>query len=90
MPQYNQINETMKKKIPHFAVMAEYRLWNSYLKEYHQDMKFDILWGNDTKTDYEKNLSDLRILQEKVRAFPNYEEYLQQPFPLQDRNEMLN
>ena len=63
-----KINEIMKKRIPHFAVMAEYRLWNSYLKEYHQDMKFDILWGNDTKTDYEKNpseiIADNRMLQE--------------------------
>ena len=47
-------NEILKKKTPYFAAMAEYRLWNSYYKEYHQDMNFDILWGNDTKTDYEK------------------------------------
>ncbi|MBQ8887212.1 MAG: hypothetical protein IJY61_05870 [Candidatus Gastranaerophilales bacterium] len=54
-----QINETMKKNVPYFAVMAEYRLWNSYYKEYHQDMKFDLLWGNDTKTDYEKNPTEV-------------------------------
>ena len=47
-------NEILKKRLSHFASMAEYRLWNSYFKEYHQDMSFDILWGNDTKTDYEK------------------------------------
>lgn len=47
-------NEILKQNMPHFAAMAEYRLWNSYYKEYHQDMNFDILWGNDTKTDYEK------------------------------------
>lgn len=47
-------NEILKKRLPHFVSMAEYRLWNSYFKEYHQDMGFDILWGNDTKTDYEK------------------------------------
>lgn len=47
-------SEILKKRNPHFASMAEYRLWNCYLKEYHEDMKFDILWGNDTKTDYEK------------------------------------
>ena len=47
-------NEILKKNMPHFASMAEYRLWGSYLKEYHQDMNFDTLWGNDTKTDYEK------------------------------------
>ena len=41
------------------------------------------------ETDYEKNLSEFLFLQEKIKTFPNYEEYLQQPFPLQDRNEML-
>ena len=50
----HKINEVMKQQVPYFASMAEYRLWNSYYKEYHQDMKFDLLWGNDTKTDYEK------------------------------------
>ena len=49
-----KINEILKKEVPYFATMAEYRLWNSYYKEYHQDMNFDLLWGNDTKTDYEK------------------------------------
>ncbi len=49
-----KINEIMKKGTPYFATIAEYRLWNSYFKEYHQDMNFDLLWGNDTKTDYEK------------------------------------
>ena len=49
-----KINEILKKEVPYFAAIAEYRLWNSYFKEYHQDMNFDILWGNDTKTDYEK------------------------------------
>ena len=49
-----KINEIMKKETPYFATIAEYRLWNSYFKEYHQDMNFDLLWGNDTKTDYEK------------------------------------
>ncbi len=48
-------NEILKKKVPYFACMAEYRLWGSFYKEYHQDMGFDVLWGNDTKTDYEKN-----------------------------------
>ena len=55
----SQINETIKKEVPYFATMAEYRLWNSYYKQYHQDMKFDLLWGNDTKTDYEKIPSEV-------------------------------
>ena len=52
-------NEILKNKIPHFASMAEYRLWGSFYKEYHQDMGFDILWGNDTKTDYEKTPTEV-------------------------------
>ena len=52
-------NEILKSKVPYFASMAEYRLWGAYLKEYHQDMKFDVLWGNDTKTDYEKIPSEV-------------------------------
>ena len=52
-------NEILKNKVPHFASMAEYRLWGSFYKEYHQDMGFDILWGNDTKTDYEKTPTEV-------------------------------
>ncbi len=43
----NEINTEMKKKIPYFGTLAEYMLWDNYLKEYHEDMNFDILWGND-------------------------------------------
>lgn len=39
--------------------------------------------------DYEKNLYEFHCLQEKINSFPNAEEYLQQPFPLEDRNKML-
>lgn len=52
-------NELLKRNIPYFACMAEYRLWGARFKEYHQDMNFDLLWGNDTKTDYEKIPSDV-------------------------------
>ena len=37
----------MKSKIPYFATLAEYMLWDKYYKEYHEDMEFDLLWGND-------------------------------------------
>lgn len=48
-PRYvlNKLNTTLKKKIPYFCTLAEYMLWDNYLKEYHQDMNFDLLWGND-------------------------------------------
>ena len=37
----------IKSKIPYFATLAEYMLWDGYFKEYHKDMKFDLLWGDD-------------------------------------------
>ncbi len=52
-------NEILKRKVPYFATIAEYRLRGSFFKEYHQDMGFDLLWGNDTKTDYEKIPSEV-------------------------------
>lgn len=43
----NKANITMKKIVPHFAAMAEYMLWDRFYKEYHEDMHFDVLWGDD-------------------------------------------
>ena len=48
------LNKTMKSKIPHFATLAEYMLWDEYYKEYHEDMGFDVLWGNDIVNQFEK------------------------------------
>ncbi len=55
-PRYvlNKLNSTMKKKIPYFATLAEYMLWDNFYKEYHQDMKFDVLWGNDIISQFDK------------------------------------
>ena len=41
------LNSAMKENIPYFASLAEYMLWDNYYKEYHEDMGFDLLWGND-------------------------------------------
>lgn len=41
------LNAAMKEKIPYFATLAEYMLWDNHLREYHEDMEFDVLWGND-------------------------------------------
>jgi hypothetical protein len=49
-----KLNNTMKKEIPYFATLAEYMLWDNFLKEYHQDMNFDLLWGNDIVSQNEK------------------------------------
>ena len=55
-PRYvlNKVNSTMKKKFPYFATLAEYMLWDNFYKEYHQDMKFDVLWGNDIISQFDK------------------------------------
>lgn len=42
-----KVNSTIKKRVPYFATLAEYMLWDGYFKEYHKDMKFDLLWGDD-------------------------------------------
>ncbi|MBR2068970.1 MAG: hypothetical protein IJ877_04325 [Candidatus Gastranaerophilales bacterium] len=42
-----KMNANIKSKIPYFATLAEYMLWDGYFKEYHKDMKFDLLWGDD-------------------------------------------
>ena len=42
-----RLNQALKSKIPYFATLAEYMLWDRYYKEYHEDMGFDLLWGND-------------------------------------------
>jgi len=49
-----RLNHAMKQKVPYFATMAEYMLWDNYLKEYHEDMCFDLLWGNDIISQSEK------------------------------------
>ncbi len=50
-----ELNRTMKQRIPYFATLAEYMLWDDFLKEYHQDMNFDLLWGNDIVSQSSKN-----------------------------------
>lgn len=50
-----RLNKTMKSKIPYFGTLAEYMLWDDFLKEYHKDMSFDLLWGNDIVSQSEKN-----------------------------------
>lgn len=42
-----KLNAAMKEQVCYFGTLAEYMLWDGYLKEYHQDMNFDLLWGND-------------------------------------------
>lgn len=39
--------------------------------------------------DFEKNLYEFRYLQEQVAAYPDYEYYIAQPFPLSDKSQIL-
>lgn len=50
-------NEALKKDIPYFATLAEYMLWDNLYEEYHEDMKFDALWGNDIISQYRKDVA---------------------------------
>ena len=50
----NKLNKTLKSKVPYFGTLAEYMLWDDFLKEYHKDMNFDLLWGNDIVSQCEK------------------------------------
>jgi len=50
-----KLNRAMKVKVPYFATLAEYMLWDNFYKEYHEDMNFDLLWGNDIISQFEKN-----------------------------------
>ena len=49
-----KLNRAIKSKIPYFGTLAEYMLWDDFLKEYHKDMSFDLLWGNDIVSQSEK------------------------------------
>lgn len=49
-----KLNTAMKEKVSYFATLAEYMLWDGFLKEYHENMKFDILWGNDIVSQCDK------------------------------------
>lgn len=49
-----ELNLALKSKAPYLASLAEYMLGGNFLKEYHEDMKFDVLWGNDIISQSEK------------------------------------
>ena len=52
-------NKALRAKVPHFAALAEYMLWDRLYKEYHQEMAFDILWGNDIIAQSSKNPQEI-------------------------------
>lgn len=48
----SKLNNELKSISSYFAVIAEYMLNQNYIKEYHQDMNFDLLYGNDLVYQY--------------------------------------
>lgn len=65
----DKVNVTMKKETPYFACLAEYMLWDKFYKEYHQDMHFDILWGNDIISQSDKTPT---VIVEDNQTLTNY------------------
>lgn len=53
----------------HFGVLAEYMLWEGFLKEYHEDMGFDLLWGSDIVSQYMKNIETIIRENEELKAY---------------------
>lgn len=41
-----ELNSALKIQKPYFASLAEY-MGGEYFEEYHENMKFDLLWGDD-------------------------------------------
>lgn len=42
-----RLNKSLKAQLPYFVSIAEYMLSGNNIKEYHQNMGFDLLWGDD-------------------------------------------
>ncbi len=57
-----RLNMEMKAQTPYFASLAEYMLWDDMFVEYHKDMGFDVLWGNDIISQYQKDVT--RIIED--------------------------
>ncbi len=52
-------NKAIKEQVPYFATLAEYMLWDKYYKEYHQEMHFDVLWGDDIVSQHSKTPEEI-------------------------------
>ena len=64
-----ELNKHMKAKIPYFATLAEYMLGDKNYKEYHEDMHFDLLWGDDIPAQSDKTPE---IITENNQELTNY------------------
>lgn len=64
-----RVNKELKESIPHFSTLAEYMLWDKYYKEYHADMAFDVLWGNDIISQFSKNPQSIVYDNQELEQF---------------------
>jgi len=62
-------NKNIKRKVPYFATLAEYMLWDDFYKEYHKDMGFDLLWGNDIVSQCDKTPAQIIKDNEKLEQY---------------------
>lgn len=53
-----RLNAELKQMEPYFASLAEYMLWDNFLKEYH-NMGFDVLWGQDIVSQHDKTVEKM-------------------------------
>ena len=65
----NKLNAVIKRRIPHFATLAEYMLWDDFYKEYHLDMGFDLLWGNDIVSQNTKTPAQIILDNAKLEKY---------------------
>lgn len=63
------VNRRMKAAVPHFGALAEYMLWDRLYDEYHHDMGFDLLWGDDMLRQADKDLLELSRDADSLRAY---------------------
>lgn len=62
-------NREIKKEVLYFATLAEYMLWDDFYKEYHSDMGFDLLWGNDIISQYTKTVEEIIKDNKKLQEY---------------------
>ena len=64
-------NRELKETVPHFATLAEYMLWDRFFKEYHQDMAFDVLWGDDIISQFCKTPQEIVNNNQELEQYNN-------------------
>ena len=70
-----ELNNELKSAVPYFAILAEYMVNTDFIKEYHEEMNFDIVCGNDITFQNYKNPAvidaDNRFIEKYNRTVEN-------------------